>query len=298
MKTLKFFTHQGKAQDDPVYHLGFEKYEDELGDYYLFMGDVYSALDSENYNDKRKIVLTLEEPNFCTGDFPNDQHVRVFNKADKVLTLCPYTAESTDNRECVFFPFNEECIPEEKEKEYDVIYTGSIQSPAVSQMVDCMLPHNYVFVNFGNDPRANFPKVSHEEKINLYSKTKVTICHNLLWPNPGIAHRYRAFTNSDKNKAFDLLDHGVMPQIKSRVFEAAFSKSIILCLRDPWNVIERYFEPGKHFIYYDGPDDLKENLNELINNFDNYKDMIESAYDHAVNNYTTKHFVDKFLRDI
>jgi hypothetical protein len=255
------------------------------------LGDVYSAINSGKYEDKAKVVLTLEEPNFCTVG----HHVDTFNKCDKILTICPYTADTIENRKFVFFPFNEELIPKKQEKIYDVIYTGSIQSKFVSDIIDCMLPYNYVFVNFNGDPRANHPKVSYKDKLDLYAKTKVTICHNLLWPNKADIPRYRAFLNADKNEAFKKLDEGLMPQIKSRVFEAAFSRSVILCAKDHWNIIEKFFIPEKEFIYFENEDDLKNKLNDIIYNYKKYEQITENAFNKAISNYTTQHFIERFL---
>jgi hypothetical protein len=294
MKVLKFFTHQQSGHDDPVYHLGFEKYENQCSDFYLMLGDVYNPINSGNYDDKPKVVLTLEEPNFCTVG----HHVDTFNKVDKVLTICPYTAKTISNRKFVFFPFNQDLIPQKQEKIYDCIYSGTVLSSSVSSMVDCMMPYKYVFITFNNDSRANHPKVSYIEKLNLYAKTKVTICHNLLWPHMSNIPRYRGFLNADKNKAFDHLDSGLMPQIKSRVFEAAFSRSVILCAKDNWNVIEMFFEPNKDFVYYENEKDLKEKLDHIINNYHDYEEMTNNAYEKAINNYTTEHFVNKFLKEI
>jgi len=292
MKVLKFFTNQSNGHDDPVYHLGFERYENIYSDFYLMLGNVYDPINSGKYDDKPKVVLSLEEPNFCTVG----HHVDTFNKVNKVLTICPYTAKTIENRKFVFFPFNDELIPEKQEKIYDVIYTGSIQSNAVSQMINVMMDYNYVFVNFNGDPRSNHPKVSYKDKLNLYAKSKVTVCHNLLWPNSFDFPRYRAFLNADKNEAFTHLDKGIMPQIKSRVFEAAFSRSIILCAKDPWNVIEYFFEPNKDFIYYDDMNDLREKLNDITKNYSNYTHMVDNAYTKAINNYTTHHFVEEYLK--
>jgi hypothetical protein len=292
MKVLKFFTHQNKSHDDPLYHLGFEKYENVCGDFYLMLGDVYSAILTHNYDDKNKIVLSLEEPNFCTAG----HHVETFNKCSKILTICPYTAETIENRQFVFFPFNSDLIPQKQEKLYDIIYSGSIQSNFVSEIINCMVPYNYIFVSFNKDFRANHPKVSYLEKLNLYSKTKITVCHNLLWPSSLDIPRYRQFLNADKNKAFDLLDQCIMPQIKSRVFEAAFCRSLILCAKDHWNVIEKFFEPEKEFIYYTDINDLQDKLKYIINNFEKYELIIENAFNKAVNNYTTEKFVEKYLK--
>jgi spore maturation protein CgeB len=87
-----------------------------------------------------------------------------------------------------------------------------------------------------------------------------------------------------------------MPQIKSRVFEAAFSKSLILCGYDYWNTIEYFFKPDEDFIYYTSMADLQEKLNEISNNYHKYTHIVENAYKKSINNYTTEKFVERYLK--
>jgi spore maturation protein CgeB len=89
-----------------------------------------------------------------------------------------------------------------------------------------------------------------------------------------------------------------MPQIKSRVFEAAFNRSLILCFRDHWNVIEYFFEPDKEFIYFDNIHDLEDKIKYILQHYDFYQDIIDNAYNKAINNYTVDHFVEKYLEPI
>jgi spore maturation protein CgeB len=134
--------------------------------------------------------------------------------------------------------------------------------------------------------------------LQLYSKSKIALIHNLLFPSSADIPRYRQFPNSDKNKAFDLLNYGLMPQIKSRVIEAAFNKSLILCFKDHWKIIEKLFEPDVDFIYFNDNNDLKEKTQYILNNYDDFKFMTENAFNKAINNYTTQHFFEKFLKPI
>ena len=60
----------------------------------------------------------------------------------------------------------------------------------------------------------------------------------------------------------------------------------MLCQRDPWNVIEYYFTPGEDFIYIDNESHLKEVAEDVINNYDKYKFMVENAYNKLKNNTT------------
>ena len=53
------------------------------------------------------------------------------------------------------------------------------------------------------------------------------------------------------------------------MFEAAFCRSLILCRRDRWNVIERFFEPGEEFVYYE-EGKLTETLGRVLADFGAY----------------------------
>lgn len=299
--------HKNGLNADPIYNLGFEKYENIGRDCYLFLGDAYSSVFDERMYDKERVFLSLEEPNFCTdidgphaklhdgwGSVSTGGKLFQSKPVENILTLCPYTAECFDNRTAVFFPFNEDLIPNSYDKIYDVIYTGGI--PAFTQwgkFLDVMYKYNFRDVHYS---RGTNPSCSYIEKLQLYSKSKISLCHGLAIAYPEHISRYKAFPKSEINKAFSHLDKNIMPQIKSRVFESAFSKSIILYWKDPWNTIENFFEPEKEFIYFENENDLKEKIEEILNNYDKYKQVAENAYNKAINNYTTKHFVEKYLK--
>lgn len=299
--------HNNGLNADPIYNLGFEKYENIGRDCYLFLGDAYAKAFEEQYYDKERIFLSLEEPNFCTDvDGP---HAKLYDgwgstrtngelfqskPVDKVLTLCPYTAECFENRTAVFFPFNEDLIPKTHDKIYDVIYTGGVPAfTSWGSFLDVMYKYNFRDVHYS---RGTNPSCSYHEKLELYAKTKISLCHGLAIAYPEHINRYKSFPKSQQNKAFSHLHKNLMPQIKSRVFESAFSKSIILYWKDPWNTIENFFEPEKEFIYFENEIDLKQKIDDILSNYERYQIIAENAYNKAINNYTTKHFVDKYLK--
>jgi hypothetical protein len=290
MKVLNFVRPENGLIHDPLYNLGFENYEEQAIDCYLFMADFYSSLSSEKYTDKPKIVLTLEEPNFCTGG-EDGEHFRIDRYADKVLTLCPYMAKTFSNRRHVFFPFNEKLIPSDQEKIWDIIYTGSIPHRIPwNKYLEIMRTYNYREAHYN---RGTNPRCTYKEKINLYAQSKIALTHCLCCTDQ--AHIYRVYPKANEIEAFSHLDQGIMPQIKSRLFEAAFSKCLILCWKDPWRVIEKFFEPNKDFLYFINENDLKEKIDHVLNHYNEFTSIIESAYNKAINNYTTKHFVEKFI---
>jgi len=290
MKVLNFVRPENGLVHDPLYYFGFEKYEKEAIDCYLFMADFYNELSSKKYNDKYKIVLTLEEPNFCTGN-ENGKHASISKYTDKILTLCPYTAELFKNREFIFFPFNENYIPKEQNKIWDVIYTGSIpRNIPWNNYLNIIKRYKYRDVYYNRGTNIN---CSYIEKINLYAQSKIALVHCLCTPLS--KNLYLSYPKAKHNRAFSHLDRGIMPQIKSRIFEAAFSKTLILCWKDPWKIIEHFFEPEKDFLYFTDEKDLEEKLNFILNNYKKFEPIIESSYNKAINFYTTKHFVKKFI---
>ncbi len=88
-----------------------------------------------------------------------------------------------------------------------------------------------------------------------------------------------------------------VPQLKSRAFEAAVSRSLILCRKDEFNVIERYFTPDKEFLYYE-PGTLEQTIGDILTHYSDYADIIKRAYNRAIRQYTVKAFVKKYLMHI
>jgi hypothetical protein len=312
MKVIQYFPalEKDNYMDDPVYHLDLKRFEETTDDFYLVVGDLYTPPKLQQSFDKPIVVLTLEEPNFCTRDLQQDSvtgemrligpHADDFNKANKVLTLCPYTAASINNRIPIFFPFNEKYIKTEFNKTFDLIYSGHYHSSFLPDLIKTVHNNNidYRVINSSDDIYTTNPNCSYLEKLELYSQSRITLCHNLLFIDPNNISRYKQFLNADKNLAFAHLDHNIMPQIKSRVFEAAFNKSVILCLKDPWNIIEMFFEPDTEFVYFEGKEDLIEKINYIKNNLSEFEPMVEKAYQRAVNNYTTQHFYEQYLKKL
>ena len=298
----KFHPNNGYGQD-PLLHLNLKKHEKQGKDFYLFLGDAYEEVFKDQYNDKLKYFLSLEEPNFCMQKDSWHEHLTIGKNGkkppNKILTLCPYTTESlksiNDNRLLTFFPFNEDYIIE-NEKEYDIIYSGS--QPPIDfwdqifiEIKKRKLKYSYCY--YSPSQHTTHHSISYKEKIDLYSKTKISICHGLF--NAWGGQKHLEFINSDSNKAFDKIREGINigPQVKSRTFESAFSKTLILMYKDYWNITEKFFEPNVDFIYFSSLEELFYLINDFKKDENKYKTIIESAYQKAINNYTTKHFVDK-----
>jgi hypothetical protein len=154
--------------------------------------------------------------------------------------------------------------------------------------------------------------VTHEQKLKLISQSKVTIVHNILFQNENGVWQIQKTPGFRDNKAFALIPEKnilrsiadfflrkeyIVPQQKTRLFEAALCRSLILCRKDYFNIVEKFFTPDKEFVYYE-KDGLKEKLKDILEHYEKYRPMIENAYQRAMREYTTDIFFEKYLKNI
>lgn len=324
MKVIKRSAH-GYVQD-PTKNLGFEDYDGQgATDVALIIAafdqaagcwDQFklSPVELEAVKKMRVVRLEFEEPNkfFIPEDF--DAYDGDFHK---VLTLCPFTAEYFNERQAVerrvpiFFPFNKEFIPPKAEKRYDIIYTGHLHPKPIMRDMKTISRFNYRLVSNSGHELVTDRGVGYQEKLDLISQSKITLTHNLLYPTVRHVLNVWGYPDWAANKAFSDIPRGLIglakrlltgpeievPQLKSRIFEAAFCRSLILCKKDNFNVIEKYFTPGEEFVYYE-EGKLVETVNKVLANYDAYLSVIDTAYNRAVKQYTTNAFFEKYLKVI
>ncbi len=226
-------------------------------------------------------------------------HFKFDSKFSKIFSICPYTTSwfkkiYNVDRTHVFIPICHK--PQDNIKKYDIIYAGHVYPGNIENDVSVLKDFNYRLVSNTNHPLVTDKSASHEEKLKLISQSKISLIHNLLYPTQEHIDFVKTISNYKYNEAFTLLDSGIVPQIKGRVFESALCKSLILCQKDQWNVIEYFFEPNKEFIYYD-KNNAKEQIQEIINNYKDYLPIIENAYIKGLS-YTTEAFFNKYLKDL
>ena len=313
----------GYAQD-PTKNFGFEKYDGLGNPEVVLIVAAFERLacwehlglsedELERIKKKKVVRLEFEEPNkfFQAEDFDFYDH-----EFYKVFTLCPFTAEYLNRQQCankrepIFFPFNGLHTPPRTEKKFDIIYTGHLHPKPIARDVKIISRFNYRLVSNSDSVLVTDRGVGYEEKINLISQSKITLVHNLLYPTFRHLRNIWRYPEWQSNRAFSQLPTRLnfasfflrnssmsVPQLKSRVFEAAFSRSLILCKRDPFNIIEKFFEPGKEFVYYE-EGKLAETVAEILQSYSKYESVIERAFERAQKEYTTEAFFNKFLRDI
>lgn len=248
--------------EDPIRFFNFEKYSSTINNYKLFIGaSPHNSI--KEFSNVPKFFLSTEEQTWDLDSTDN-----YLDYVENIYTICPPKITNRKKRISTFFPIDSEIIPKNVGKIYDVIYCGFALSSHVHEIVDVLPKFNYRFVSFKNQTglETNI-NVSYLEKIKLISESKISVIHNLA-------------------------GNGT-PQLKSRPFESALCKSLILCKKDEWNIIDEWFEKDKEYISFENGEDLKNKISNILSNFESFKLIIENAYNKAINNYTSEKFIQK-----
>ena len=233
--------------------------------------------------------------------------------------------------EAAIIPYNIDDIPQRSyEKEFDLIYWGNIHSDDHIEILKTMSrseitsnlftvhPIHWSAKTF--DPLGPYdtgqrtPDGRHFERYipenytelitaigaprkkmwEALRKTKIFVVTNMLYLSESHKANIEAINTYKNNKAFSHVDDFIAPQMKTRVVEAAFNKTLSLVKKDPWNVVENWFVPGEDFIYYENNEDLPSLIKEISDNWEKYKHITENAYKKAIENYTAKKLFKRF----
>ncbi len=294
-----------------VHFFKLDEYASSDGDSVLYYG--YNYLESgcvpepENAS-RRKVYLNVTMPTeFCSG-----QPTGADDRFDEIYGICPYTnrwlngIKEANRYKDIFYPFNEADIPVEQVKRYDVCYHGGIHGEKYVRALDVMRKFNYRYMSQTHGINrltkkhlkyATNTNLSNAEKLQLIAQCRISICFNTFdIRGDEDARNIRSRDKWWENEAFmHVEDLRIAPQFKSRCNEAAFSRTLNLVKKDPWNVIEYYYSPGIDFVYFEDLDELEEKIIEILNHWKRYQPMIESAYAKALN-YTTKNLYE-VIRD-
>jgi Glycosyl transferases group 1 len=326
MKIVSDFGGDYKDGYNTALHI--EELSEDDGNTVFFYGiqcGIDKKLLKQHKDYKRKILLDLWSP--CQF-FVEPNHFSILDGFDEVYSICPYTTEWTNEQlgkklmKYCFYPVNPDTItprasvgsikkllnnfsfsregssshttqPIKVEKTHDVCYVGGLYSPEHYSMMDIISRYKYVFVTQNREKKATHRKLTNAEKINAVAKCKIGICFNKLYPTAKHIASIKNYDGWQNNKAFDhILDSiSIAPQIKTRLHELALCKTLILCHRDPWNLVEDYYEPVNEFVYFDKVEDLNSLIPEILKNWDSYQRIIENAYE-KVKNFSTSNLAE------
>lgn len=304
-----------EVPDTNAFHWNLKKFSNDDEKNVLFYG--YNASKNEMFLKKTEGYNRLYFNNWAPCEFaqfsvhglsPLD-YEKNFNT---IYTICPYSAEWINNMKLgrkyksTFYPFCESLIPENQEKVYDVIYHGGIHGKEHIDCLKTMSKYNYRYCTMtsyiNNLTRFHLPYATNvnlkfKEKMNLVAKTKISVCYNLVHVEPRHFEAIKQCRNYKKNQAFSTLGKWeVMPQFKTRMHEAAMSKTLNLVQKDEWNIAELYYEPDKEFIYFTDKKDLDKKIREVLSDWESYSKITENAYKKCMS-YTTDKFIEKIKGD-
>ena len=285
----------GNYEFDPQRTFDFSPFLDKLKGTSIYFGISVDNETTEN-DTNFKVKINLETPNMLYSyDITKE-----FNKYDLILHLCPYTCDylntkfNTDKYKPIFFPINQ--YINNSERTINTFYTGSYSVLYPIQIIYSIM-NKYIgnnMIDSLNNEMASKSIKGYYDKLNILSRTKICLVHNVLLP---VTHfpNYSNYINDSLCKE-KLPWHDdtscLVPQLKSRIFEGALMGCILLVYKDEYNIIERYFEENKDFIYFESEEDLDTKVKLILDNYDEYKHIAENAKNKVMNNYLLSNLVD------
>jgi len=265
------------------------------------------------------VKIEFEEPNrfFLMNSISELNYHRDYMSTvfDAVFSICPYTTSAESScalaRYPTFFPYPTEDVLTQRNQRpriHNLIYTGHLFDSRLLDIAQIVREYNGIVVSGSQTGLETHRNVSYQSKLDLYRSSKLAIIHNELFPSQYHSSRIANLSSDHRvasNKAFDDLFNAfhtgepnlaTVPQLKSRTFEAAFNKCMMLVSADNHKIAARYFSEYDDFIYFHSNDDLREKINYYLLNSDERNYIAANAYSRAVNSYTTDHFIRNALK--
>jgi hypothetical protein len=299
MKVL--YSSGGEYGDCIVKHFDLMSYDDGLIDTILFWG--WNSIDrndlqSEFESSEKKYFINTAQPCEIINGYIDILKQGYF---DEVFTICPYTAKVLNTTKDspfktlytpICFPFRESKFNKYnnttfRDKQIDVIYYGNVHSPKYIEMIKTISNFNYAFSTIAKhnseiDSLITHYNLTSEEKWDLLNKSKVSVGMNLLFINNQHIQNLKSTPNIESFEKIDIAyQKRILPQMKTRIVEAAACKTLMLLYKDDWNVVENWFEPNKHFLYWETFDELQLLINDISNNYEQYWHIVEAANEHV-----------------
>ena len=305
----------GEYSDCIVKHFGIDRYDDGVENAVFFWGwdSLINSELREKYKDiPNRFTFNTSAPCDLLGHDARYVGANTMSNQEyftEVFTICPYTARwartvTSTPHTPVCFPFGaheftkyQNTRPEDKK--HDAIYYGQLHHPLYTPMLEVISRFDHKFSTIsGHGLTLELSKLvthyqlSSQEKWNLLNQCKVSVGMNLLFLNEAHLEVLNSFNNVEQFENIELINHTmIMPQMKTRMVEAAAAKTLMLMGRDRYAVIENWFEPDKHFIYWDTFEDLHAKIEDITNNYEKYWPIVEAAHEH-VQQYSIENFME------
>lgn len=310
MRVIKNFSGDSQYGVLPYIQPEFDKLSDENSDEIFFNGVQFidsPFMMAEFEEAKRKVLLAHWSP--CEFILQNDYYyIDAYENFTEVYSVCPFTCEFMNKyfgeEKFIYipYPYTNTSVNDFYKYDATACFFGSINGNEHAEMIDTIRKFPYKYITSQQNTWLHHPyeyeacthvNLSTPEKLIQVSKSKSNITINKLYKTP--SNKINRGIGDIELKIYDMIGvDNTMPQFKVRTHEIASCKSLILCKKDNWNLIEDFYEPNKHFIYFETFLELEEILNDVEKNIDKYIPIIDAAYE-QVQKYSVEN-IFKFIQ--
>lgn len=294
---------------DPQHCYNFTPYLHELSGVHLHYG--LGVHPPQRIPGTMRIKFVVEHPNsiHITRDACDLNLEEENMKYDIVLNICPHSCAYLNERfgttkyHTIFFPLAPAPYNETQLRDIPCYYSGNLTPGrsivnSITEVVNEITGSDIVR-RLNQSISAKRPS-SYFKKMEIYNRTKICICHNILIAPaiPGIAAA-RSDPLYTKHFPWVVESKEYAPQVKSRMFEGAMMGCILLMFKDEYNTADRYFTENEDFLYFTDKEDLRRKVLMILENYNAYRYLAVNARTKYLNRYTFGHFIDtiKQLRD-
>lgn len=283
--------YTNSLQDGVEINLGLEQLSQQSSiglfhGYYWAHNQQYVTEQKEKNNFKKIGLLDLWSPTSITS---KDNILEEHSIFDKIFCICPYTCEwlnqQINQQKYVYslYPLNNIDILQQ-EKQFDVCYFGGLHSYYHYDCLKILKKFNYQFLSKQPYPDITYYNIPYLDKLKIISQCKAGITLNFYYE--GCPHNIYKYDQWYQHRGFNNLPVQV-PQFKARVHEMIICRTLVLCMKDLWNLIEDYYKPNEHFLYFNDTKELEEIIQDVKYNWDKYKPIADKAFKHLQQNHIT-----------
>ena len=297
---------------DPIRHFNFQKFSGQRDDIDLYLGD---ATQRPTNSDQINVFFDFEQPNsmFPGPGWNTYETALVREKTfDKIFTInrdvVSKRNQTLENEKYsyAFFPFNLDYIPEKREPEHDVFFSGhwygghyglheEVLIPAMNMLQSQNPP---VHIQTVSANRGHAP--TYAEKLAAYASSRITLAYNHMEVGQKFQHNLQLLQREVADFCVDGTGRWCTYQLKSRVIEGFMSKTLVFSYEDKWKATEDFWIPNQHYIPYKNAEDLVQKINHALENYKKpeYQQIIDNGYEYTKQEYSTDAFFEKFIKDL
>lgn len=279
---------------DPIRYFDFVNYMHKEDNILLCWG--INLFENHIKDDtKINVYLDFESPNGVFHRYLNNKIINCLENYDYLLTICPFFVNYVNSistyKKAWLIPFpipNFSLKNNCKEKKNDIFYTGN----SVHGLIPFEIINKFMKTAYPENLQKKYP--TYMDKLEIMSETKIALVHcNLRSDIPNMNDIKDEIVL--KNFEFIYNNPDSIPQLKSRVFEAALCKCIIMCYRDDYQIITKYFKENEDFIFFSSYEELYDIVGKILQNYESYAFIAENAYKKTIENYTTQKIYENII---